>query len=73
MTDGYVRHVVHQLNSLKEKQAKKLPKVTIQNKAGEEIQARDLALIPGPGATDETRERLKIMADVVESLMKKKG
>ena len=50
-----------------------IAKVTIQNKAGEEIKARDLALIPGLGATDETRKRLKIMADVVESLMKKKG
>jgi DNA-binding HxlR family transcriptional regulator len=51
---------------------KEIAKVTIQNKNGKEIKARDLVLIPGPGATDETRKRLKIMADVVEELMKKK-
>ncbi len=50
---------------------KEIAKVTIQNKNGKEIKARDLVLIPGPGATDETRKRLKIMKNVVEELMKK--
>lgn len=26
------------------------------------MQPRDLALIPGPGATDETRERLRLLS-----------
>ncbi len=56
---------------IERKSGEEIAQVTIKNKAGEEIKARDLALIPGPGATDETRERLKIMADVVESVMKK--
>ena len=45
--------------------------VTILSRDGREIKARDLTLIPGPGATDETRHRLKIMTAVVENLMKK--
>lgn len=48
-----------------------IAKVTIQNKAGQEIKARDLALIPGPGATSETIDRLKIMAEVIDNLIKK--
>jgi DNA-binding HxlR family transcriptional regulator len=44
--------------------------VAIHSKDGREIKARDLALIPGPGATDETIERLRIMADVIENLTK---
>jgi DNA-binding HxlR family transcriptional regulator len=48
-----------------------ITRVTIQNQQGKEIKASDLALIPGPGATDETRERLKIMTDRVEELKKK--
>ena len=49
-----------------------IAKVTIQSKTGREIKARDLALVPGPGATGETRERLKIMAEVVDNLLNKK-
>ncbi len=37
--------------------------VAILSKDGREIKARDLALIPGPGATDETIERLRQMAE----------
>lgn len=44
--------------------------VSIRSKDGREIKARDLALEPGPGATDETRQRLKIMAEVIAELMK---
>ncbi len=44
--------------------------VTICSKDGREIEARDLAMIAGPGATDETTERLRIMAEVIESLRK---
>lgn len=32
--------------------------VAILSKDGRELTARDLALVPGPGATDKTRERL---------------
>ena len=44
--------------------------VSIRSKDGREIKARDLALVPGPGASDETRQRLKIMAEVIAGLMK---
>lgn len=44
--------------------------IAIRSKDGRVIQARDLALVPGPGATAETRERLRIMADVIENLLK---
>jgi len=47
--------------------------VAIHSKDGREIKARDLALIPGPGATDETIERLRIMADVIKNLTKQAG
>jgi len=40
--------------------------VSIFSKDGREIEARDLALIPGPGATDETIERLRQMAEAWE-------
>lgn len=45
--------------------------VDIRNKDGCVIKARDLALVPGPGATAETTDRLRIMADVIDNLMKK--
>ena len=45
--------------------------VSIRSQDGREIDARDLALKPGPGATAETKQRLAIMAEMVESLMKK--
>lgn len=45
--------------------------VAIRSKDGREVKARDLALVPGPGATAETKERLAIMAAVVEGLMNK--
>jgi DNA-binding HxlR family transcriptional regulator len=41
--------------------------VSILSKDGREIKARDLALIPGPGATDETVERLRQMAEAWEN------
>jgi len=47
--------------------------VTIRSKDGREIKPRDLELVPGSGATDETRQRLEIMAAVVENLMKQKA
>ncbi len=46
--------------------------VTIRNKQGREIKARDLALIPGPGATEETKQRLEVMAAVIENIIKQK-
>lgn len=45
--------------------------VDIRSKDGRVIKARDLGLVPGPGATDETTERLRIMAGVIDSLMKR--
>jgi len=45
--------------------------VAILSKDGRKIKARDLALIPGPGATDETVERLKQMAEAWENRDKK--
>ncbi len=35
--------------------------VAILSKQGKELDARDLALIPGPGATAETKERLHLL------------
>lgn len=35
--------------------------VAITSRAGRVLDARELALIPGPGATDETRERLRLL------------
>lgn len=37
--------------------------VAILSKDGREIKPRDLTLIPGPGATDETIERLRLLSD----------
>ena len=36
--------------------------VAILSKEGRKLKERDLALVPGPGATDETRERLRLLA-----------
>jgi hypothetical protein len=33
--------------------------VAVFSKGGRELKARELTLIPGPGATDKTRERLR--------------
>lgn len=44
-----------------------IPEVRILAKDGRELRARELALIPGPGATDETRQRLQLMAEAWHS------
>ena len=36
--------------------------VAILSKEGRKLKERDLALVPGPGATDETKERLRLLA-----------
>lgn len=38
-----------------------IAKVAIQTKQGRELDARELALKPGPGATVETKERLRLL------------
>jgi len=35
--------------------------VSVQTKDGRKLQARDLAMVPGPGATEETKERLHLL------------
>lgn len=45
---------------------KEIADVSILSKDGRKIKARDMALIPGPGATDETIERLRQMAEAWE-------
>lgn len=39
----------------------KITDVAILSQQGRELDARDLAIIPGPGATDETTERLRLL------------
>jgi len=41
--------------------------VCVLSKDGRVLKARDLALMPGPGATDETRERLQLMVKAWEN------
>lgn len=38
---------------------KEIAKISVLSKDGRSLNARDLALIPGPGATDKTRQRLR--------------
>lgn len=45
--------------------------VVIRAKDGRELKAHDLALIPGPGATDETIERLRLMAVALDEKIQK--
>jgi DNA-binding HxlR family transcriptional regulator len=40
---------------------KEIADVAIQTKQGRVLDARELALIPGPGATPETKERLRLL------------
>lgn len=46
--------------------------VTILTKDGRKLDARDMVLIPGPGATDETRERLRLLQLAWEKHKEKK-
>ncbi len=47
--------------------------VAIHSKDGRILDARELALIPGPGATDETIARLQLMDDARKKLNKEKA
>ena len=40
-----------------------IPETSVRSKDGRQLKTRDLAMIPGPGATDETRERLRQIAE----------
>ena len=40
-----------------------IPEISVRSKDGRQLKTRDLAMIPGPGATDETRERLRQIAE----------
>ena len=44
-----------------------IPEVSVRSKGGSELKTRELAMIPGPGATDETRERLRQIAEAWHS------
>ena len=46
-----------------------IPEVCIRSKDCRKLKTRDLAMVPGPGATDETRERLQMIAQAWESRM----
>jgi DNA-binding HxlR family transcriptional regulator len=46
-----------------------IPEVRVRTADGCELKTRDLAMIPGPGATDETRERLEMIVQAWESRM----
>jgi len=46
--------------------------IAISSKDGRKLHERDLVMIPGPGATEETKERLRQMALVWEQKMNEK-
>ncbi len=47
-----------------------IPEVRVRAKDGTLLKTRDLAMIPGPGATDETRERLEMIVNAWEGRLK---
>lgn len=47
-----------------------IPEVSVRSKDGRQLTTRDLAMIPGPGANDETRERLQLITEAWESRSK---
>jgi len=49
----------------------RIPDIRTLSQDGRELEARDLALIPGPGATEATKERLRQMAETWERRQKK--
>jgi len=40
----------------------KIAEIGVHSKGGQQLKARDLALMPGPGATEKTVERIQMMA-----------
>jgi len=44
-----------------------IPEVRVLSKDGRQLKTRELTMIPGPGATDETRERLQLITQAWES------
>lgn len=40
--------------------------VSVQTKDGKHLEPRDMAMVPGPGATEETRERLRQLRTAME-------
>lgn len=58
------------VNFIERATGEKIADVSILSKGGRELKARDLAMIPGPGATDETIERLQQMAEAWDSRSK---
>jgi DNA-binding HxlR family transcriptional regulator len=46
-----------------------IAEVAIFSKQGRELNERDLALVPGPGATDATRERLQLLDEAWQKKM----
>lgn len=47
-----------------------IPEVCVRSKDGRQLKTRDLAMIPGPGASDETRERLQLITQAWENRLK---
>ena len=47
-----------------------IPEVSVRSKDGRQLKTRDLAMIPGPGASDETRERLQLITQAWENRSK---
>jgi len=35
--------------------------VSVQTRAGQKLEPRDMVMVPGPGATEETKERLRLL------------
>lgn len=46
---------------------KEITEVAILSHDGRVLDARDLAIVPGPGATEETKERLRLLAITLEN------
>ena len=49
-----------------------IPEVRVRAKDGHQLKTRDLMMMPGPGATDETRERLEQIARAWQKKMSEK-
>lgn len=49
----------------------RIPDIRTLSQDGRELEAHDLALIPGPGATEATKERLRQMAETWANRQKK--
>ena len=60
------------INFIERATGEEIADIAISSKDGRKLHERDLAMIPGPGATEETKERLRQMALLWEQKMNEK-